>query len=286
MKITFTIILTLLQILTFGQPNEWDTESIKKNKVKEIRVVVSVPKTNPEHPFMLWRKASFDNDGRLIESNCKHCLYQSHRPEASSADLIRKYTYNNDRVIRIDEMGFEESTVVFQYDTLGKKRLKITSDNKGERTSVAIDYFDDAGRIILVWEIEFAGAYSFGDSIAQVFFDKTEWTYKNSEIFEQTYNTEELVNLGSQIRKSDFAVFQTSFDIHELERILMKIDLSFLKPWSKVRIVKTRKKVFQHNMDSKTGTTFFLDKTGLILREEKEIANMMKTFIYQYDYYN
>ena len=286
MKISSTIILTLIQFLAFGQPNEWDIESIKKNKVKEVRIVFDVPKTNPEHPFMLWRQASFDRQGRVSESNCKHCLYQSHRPEGSFADLIQKYTYDNGRLVKIEEIGFDKSVVSIAYDTLRNRILETIVDDKGQRTSLEIKYLNESGRKILSWKIEFGGAYEFDDSVAQVFFDKTEWQYNKKESFTQIYNSDELVNMGSQIRKSDFLVLQTSFDIQEIEIIIKKTDLSFLKPWSRVRTEKNKDKIFEHNVERKTGTTYFLGKNGLIEKEEKPIADKLKTFIYQYSYYN
>lgn len=286
MKISSAIILTLIQFLALGQPNEWDIESIKRNKVKEVRIVVEVPKTNPAHPLMLWRQASFDTQGRLLESNCKHCLYQSHRPEGSIADLIRKYTYDNGRLAKIDEKGFEQSVVSIAYDTLKSRVLETTVDDKGQRTSLEIRYLDEKGRNLLAWKIEFGVGYEFDDSIAQVFFDKTEWQYHKQEFFTQTYNSDELVNMGSHISKNDFAIFQTSFDIDEIETIIKRTDLSFLKPWRRVRTQKNKDKIFQHNVDSKTGTTYFLGHTGLIEKEEKLIGDKLKTFIYQYSYYN
>ena len=214
MKFLSTIMLTLVHFVVFGQPGEWDIESIKANKVKEIRIAVEVPKTNPEHPFMLWWQGSFGRDGKIIESNCKHCIGRTHH-RVNSADLIQKYYYDNGLLMKIDKLGFEESVITFTYDTIKDRIFEIITGNDGQRTSVAIQYLDKMGRKILLWRVEFDGAYEFGDSVAQVFFDKTEWQYQKQEFFTQKYNSDELVNMGSHIGKGDFSILQTSFEIDE-----------------------------------------------------------------------
>lgn len=285
MKFLPTIIYIFIHFVVYGQPSEWDIESLKAKKVREVRIIIEVPKTNPEHPFMLWWQGSFGKDGKIIESNCKTCIGRTHH-QVNSTDLIKKYSYHQGRLAKIDKLGFEESVISYTYDTIKARILETTADKHGQRTSVAIEYLDKMGRRIQLWQIEFDRAYEFGDSVAQVFFDKTEWEYHNQESFTQTYNSDELVNMGSNISKSDFSIFQTSFDIDEIESIIKTTDLSFLKPWSRVRTEMNKDKIFQHNVDSKTGTTYFRGQSGLIEKEEKVIATKLMTFIYQYSYYN
>src|SRR6187549_2947593 len=155
MKITIILFLTLLQFCALGQPDRWDKEPIKRNRVQEVSIYVAVPKTNPEHPKMLWRQASFDSEGRLIESNCKGCYVETHRPGGWSADVIEKFSYEGNRLVKIDIMDFEKSTVHYYYNNEGDKRLKITTDKNGERTGTALEYLDKVGREILVYNIEF-----------------------------------------------------------------------------------------------------------------------------------
>ena len=82
MKITATIVLTLVCFGLLGQPSEWDREVIVKNKVKDVLVYTRVPKTNPDYfkepiGLMLISETNFDKSGQVIRTNCKNCYYIS-----------------------------------------------------------------------------------------------------------------------------------------------------------------------------------------------------------------
>jgi hypothetical protein len=283
MKLCFAFIAVLCQILAVAQPDEWDGETIKRNKVKGVAIVVERPNTRLDHPPRILQEFSFDEAGRVTNRRCKDCLIRFH-VEPPSADHRIDFTYVNGKLVRMDEVGFEKTATELHYDSVKNRVLKTTTDDKSERTSIALEYLDRNGRKILSWQIDFESAYEYDDGIGQVFFDKTEWTHTSTGTFRQTYLTEELVNTGSVINKTSFTVFQTSLNLDEIENTLKEIDLTFLKPRKPMQTEKNRIRIFEHMAGSDKGKSFYFDKNGLIVKEVRDIEKGQLTFLYQYVY--
>jgi hypothetical protein len=178
MKFTVSIFLTLIQFGLLGQPSELDKDIIKKNKVRDVLVYTRVPKTNPDYfvepkGLMLISETNFDKEGKVTQSNCKNCYIVTHREEGCCADVIQKFFYKNDRLLRIDEIDFYKSTSLFFYDSVNNRRLVIGLDRNDERNKTKIEYFDNQGREITTIEIDFDNIWVKGDTVYQVFIRKT-----------------------------------------------------------------------------------------------------------------
>lgn len=288
MKSTVTILLTLIKFCVLGQSSQWDKNVIKANKVEQVSIYGKVPKTNPAHPLKLKKQLSFDNEGRVIESICKDCTQQFHRADGKfSADVIEKYSYENDKISKIEREEFEESTDLFYYSKSGDRRLKITTDKKGERVALELSHLDKEGREILTYNVDFDVPYPSGDSVSQIFISKSSTKYEPNKVIRQTYNSDELVNMGRTIHTSIFKIFNSSVVPSEIENTLNALDLSFLKPWNKeITEVTTDKIQTKNGETNKVKTTYIKDKNGLIVQEIEDMGTWTRESAYEYTYRN
>jgi len=286
MKITATILLTLVCFGLLGQPSEWDREVIVKNKVKDVLVYTQVPKTNPDYfkepiGLMLISETNFDKSGQVIRTNCKNCYYISDTDGDCCSDVIEKFFYKNDRLIKVEAMDFHKSTSLYSYDTLNNRRLVIGLDRNDERNKTKIEYFDQQGREVWRIEIDFDNIWVKGDTVYQVFISKTFTTYN-----QQTKTTEEFGRgFGSNIDRLEFEIFKNSQDIDEIEKAFKVLDLSHLESRSKLTTYYDDKGREKKIVDAKDGTaltTYTRNKNGLIKGEEKRMPKF--TFEYEYQY--
>ncbi len=288
MKITATIVLTLVCFGLLGQPSEWDRKVIVKNKVKDVLVYARVPKTNSDYykepiGLMLISETTFDKSGQVAQTNCKNCYYVSHGD--CCPDVIQKFFYKNSRLIRVEEMDFHKSTLLYSYDTLNLRRLVIGLDRNDERNKTKIEHFDKQERQTWRIEIDFDNIWVKGDTVYQVFISKTFTTYN-----QQTKTTEEFGRgFGSNIDRSIFETFKNSNDIDEIEKIFTALDLSFFESRSKLTTYyddKGREEKIVDERDGTTITTYTRNKNGLIKREEKRMTNDKFEYEYQYRLWN
>jgi hypothetical protein len=288
MKSTVTILLTLIQFCVLGQSSQWDKNVIKTNKVDQVSIYAKVPKTNPAHPLKLKKQFLFDNEGRITESICKDCTQQFHRADGKfSADVIEKYFYENGRILKIERKEFEESTDLFYYNKSGDRRLKVTTDNKGERVALELSHLDKEGRETLTYDIDFDVPYPFGDSVSQVFIDKSSTNYESDKVIRQTYNSDELVNMGRTVHTSTFKIFSSSILPAEIENTLAALDLSFLKPWNKeITEIATDKIQVKNGETNKVKTTYTKDQNGLIVQGVEDMGTWTSESVYEYTYRN
>jgi hypothetical protein len=285
MKVIVSILLTLIHLNLLGQPSEWNKDVIKKNKVKGVLVYTQVPKTNPDYfkepkGLMLISETAFDKEGRVIQSNCKNCYIEEHKEGDCCADVIQKFFYKNEKLLRVEEMDFYKSTSLYAYDTLNNRRLVIRLDRKDERNKTKIEYFDIHGREISTIEIDFDDIWIEGDTVSQVFMSKTLTSYS-----QKTKTTEELGRgFGSKIERVKFETFKKSNDIDEIEKVFKSLDLSFLESRSKLTTHYDDRgrevKIVDEN-DGATLTTYTRAKNGLIKKEEL----VMPKFKFQYEYH-
>lgn len=288
MKSTVTIILTLIQFCVLGQSSQWDKNVIKKNKVEQVSIYSKVPKTNPEHPLSLRNQFSFDSEGRIIESVCKGCTQQTHRQDGRfSADVIEKYSYENDKIIKIERIEFEESSDHFYYSKSGDKRLKITKDKKGERIALELSHLDKEGQETVTYNLDFDFPYPSGDSVSQVFITKSLTDYARNKVIRQAYNSDELVNMGQTVHTSTFKVFNSSIVPSEVESALNTLDQSFLKLWNKeITEITTDQIQIKNGETNAVKTTYTKDKNGLIVQETENMGKWTRELVYQYGYRN
>jgi hypothetical protein len=288
MKSTVTIILTLIQFCVLGQSIQWDKNVIKANKIGQVSIYAKVPKTNPAHPLMLEKQFSFDNEGRIVESLCKDCTMQTHRADGRfSADVIEKYSYENDKIVKIERMEFEASTDLFYYNKSGDRKLKVTTNKDGERVALELSHFDKEGREILTYDIDFDVPHPSGDSVSQIFIDKSSTKYESNKVIRQTYNSDELVNMGRTIHTSTFIIFNSSIVPAEIENALNTLDQSFLKPWNKeITEITTEKVKIINGETSAVKTTYTKDKNGLITQGTEDMGTWTSESVYQYAYRN
>jgi hypothetical protein len=286
MKFTVTISLLLFQVLAFGQPEQWDKDVIKANKIQEVNIFTQVPKTNPEHPLMLWRQASFDSAGRLFQSNCKGCYIQTHREGGWTADIMKKFSYENERLIRIDWKAFDNRTIHFHYDESGFKRLRVTFDKDNKRIGLALEYLDKELRETLIYDFNFEMAHTFDDSVSQVDIERTTYQYELGKVTKQTYHSDELVYMGRTIHRSVLDILSSSNDLGLVESTIQRLDLQFLKPWYQEITQTKADKIQTMGVTGDIRVTFYLDANGLIKKEEKLIGTRMREFEYHYKYRN
>jgi hypothetical protein len=290
MKIEVSIFLTLIQFGLLGQPSELDKEVIKKNRVRDVLVYTRVPQTNPDYfvepkGLMLISETTFDNEGRVTQSNCKNCYIVSHRDEGCCADVIQKFVYKNDRLLKIDVMDFYKSTSLFFYDTINNRTLVLGLDRNDERNKSKIEYFDNHGREISTLEIDFDNIWVKGDTVYQVFIRKTMTTYT-----QQTKTTEEFGQaFGSNIALVNFNTFKNSNDIDEIEKTFNSIDISFLKSRNKLITYyddKGREQKIVDGYDGTTLITYTRDKNGLIKKVQKVMPKYTFEHEYQYKFWD
>jgi hypothetical protein len=289
MKSTVTILLTLIQFSVLGQSSQWDKNVIKTNKVEQVSIYAKVPKTNPAHPLSLKKQFSFDNEGRIIESLCKDCTQQTHRQDGRfSADVVEKYSYENDKILKIQRIEFEESVDHFYYSKSGDRQLIVTTDKNGERTALELTCLDKEGRETLTYKLDFDSPYPYGDSVSQIFITKSATKYEPNKVIRQTYNSDELVNMGRTIHISTFNMLNSSIVPDEIERYLNALDQSFLKPLYKEEISETatHKIQIRHIETDKIKTTYVKDQNGLIVQEIEDMGNWTSESVYQYTYRN
>ena len=286
MKITATIILTLVCFGLLGQPSEWDREVIAKNKVNEVLVYTRVPRTNPDYfkepkGLMLISETTFDKSGQVTQTNCKNCYIISDTDGACCADVIQKFIYNYDRLSRVEEMDFHKSTLLYSYDTLNYRRLVIGLDRNNERNKTKIEHFDNQGREIWTIEMDFDNIWVKGDTVFHIFIIKTVTTYNRL-----TKTTEEFGRgFGSNIDRLRFETFKNSNDIDEIEKRFEVLGLSFLESQNKLTTYYDEKGREEKIVDEKDGTilaTYTRNKKGLIKKEEKRMQKF--TFEYEYHY--
>jgi hypothetical protein len=285
MKITVSIFLTLIQFGLLGQPSELDKEVIKKNKIKDVLVYTRIPKTNPNYylepmGLMLISEMTFDNEGRVVQSNCKNCYFVTSE-EDCCADVIQKFFYKNDRLIRVEEMDFYKSTSLYSYDTVNNKKLIIGLDRNDERKRIKIEYFDIRGREISTLEIDFNNIWILGDTVYQIFIRNTLTKYN-----QHTKTTEKFgLGFGSNIEKVKFDIFKKSNDINDIEKVFNSLDLSFLESRSKLTTHYDDNGREVKIVDENDGTilkTYTRNKNGLIIKEHRVMP--MFTFEYEYHY--
>jgi hypothetical protein len=288
MKSTVTILLMLIQFCVLGQSSQWDNNVIKINKVDQVSIYAKVPKTNPAHPLKLKKQFAFDSEGRIVVSICKDCTQQFHRADGKfSADVIEKCSYENSKLLKIERKEFEESTDLFYYNKSGDRRLKVRTDNKGERVALALSHLDKQGRETLTYDVDFDVPYPSGDSVSQVFIDKSSTKYESDKIIRQTYNSSELVNMGRTVHISIFKIFNSSIVPAEIENTLSALDLTFLKPWNKeITEVATEKIQIKNGETNKVKTTYIKDKNGLIVQEIEDMRTWTRESVYEYTYRN
>jgi hypothetical protein len=282
MKFTVAILLSLSQLLAFGQPEQWDIDVIKTNRVQEVEIFTQVPKTNPEYPLMLWRQASFDSTGRLVQSNCKRCYMQTHREGDWTSDIVQKFSYENARLTRIDWKAFDNRTILFHYADSGFKRLRITLDKNNQRIGLALEYLDKALRETLIYDFDFEMTHAVDDSASQVDISKTTYQYELGRVTKQTYHSDELVDMGRTIHRSVLDVLSTSNDLKLIETTIERLDLRFLKPWYQEATQTKADKIHTIGDNGDIKATFYLDTNGLIRKEEKLIGTRMREFEYHY----
>ena len=290
MKFTFSIFLTLIQFGLLGQPSELDKEVIKQNRVRDVLVYTRVPKTNPDYfiepkGLMLISETTFDNEGRVTQSNCKNCYIETHREGGCCSDVTKKFIYKNNRLARVEEMDFHKSTLLYSYDTINNRRLVIGLDRNDERNITKIEYFDKQGREISTMEIDFDNIWVKGDTIYQVFISKTLTTYN-----QQTKTTEEFGRgFGSNIETVKFETFKNSNDIDEIEKVFNSMDISFLESRSKLTTHyddKRRELKIVDENDGTTLTTYTRNRNGLIKKVERVMPKFTFELEYHYRFWN
>lgn len=235
---------------------------------------------------MLTKQFTFDSEGRISESTCKDCAVQMHRADGRlSADVVEKYYYENNRILKIERKDFEESTDQFYYSSSGDKRLKVTTDKNGERIALELSDLDKEGQEILTYNIDFDVPYPSGDSVSQIFIDKSLTDYQSNKVIRQTFRSDELVNMGRTIHVSTFKIFKSSFTPIEVENALASLHKNFLKLWS-IEVTKsdTNKIQTKDKRTNKVKATYHKDSKGLITNSEEEYGDGTKELVYKYQY--
>ena len=184
MKITATLLMTLLQFPVMGQLNVWDKDAIIGNHIRTLNIYVLVPKTNPEHPLMLLQQYSFDSTGRVIKEVCKGCAGWIGGPRT---DVVQELIYEHDKLVKINRTGFEKETIYFSYEI--NKRLAVTEIEDGERVGIKLEYLDSRARDILTYEAAFRNYYTIKDSVHQVNLSKEINTYDGQNIITEMYGS-------------------------------------------------------------------------------------------------
>jgi hypothetical protein len=290
MKFTVSILLTLIQFGLLGQPSEWNQATVKNNKVKEVLVYTKVPKTNPDYfkkprGLMLISETTFDNFGRVTHYNCKGCYQVTDTDGDCCRDVVQNFYYAQGKLIRIEEMDFHKSTLLFSYDSLNHRRLVIGLDRNDKRNKIKFEYFDQQGREVTTMELDFGNTYTKGDTIFQVFITKVVSTY------DKLVKTKEEFG-GCFYRNMDkvkFEVFKTSTDINEIENTFKTLNLSFIEPRGKWTILyddKGNEMEIADKNDDKFLTTYTRTKKGLISIEVIKKPAYTFEHVYHYRYWN
>ena len=284
MKYLFSILLVTIQFKVLGQPSDWDKAVLRKNKVKDVSVYARVPKTNPEHPLMLWRQFSFDSAGRVTRKNCRRCDVSMHN---GTFDVIETFQYEKDHLVRIERQGRDKESIDFLYNNLGGKRVGVTKNEQGERIEVTLEYLDSLGRETLEYAITFANSYNAKDSVYQVHLSKREIKYGTETVTTETYGSHDFVDFGQAVHVLTFDYFKASNNVEEIEKVLLSMDLKLSNTGHRIITKRYKEKIEVKN--SKTGETvnvYYLDDKGLIKEEERLVGKRIQEFEYHYSVLN
>jgi hypothetical protein len=284
------LLMTLIQLSTFGQLSHWTQGAVIKNKLKLVLVYTKVPKTNPDYyieprGLMAISETKFDANGLVTEELCKSCAVRFHSDGAPNADVIQKYSYDKNRLIRIDKTSFDKSTSLFYYDTLKKRRLVIGLGKADERNEVKIEFYNNKNQEIETFEIDFKSIWDEGDSIYQVFLNKSMSTYKEITKTKKEFG----YGFGTNLDKKRFKVFKNSFDFDEISKTFESLNYDHLELWNHLTTYYDSEgnelKVIDEK-DKKPIREYKRDKNGLIKTERIHFPKYTFEHLYKYKFWN
>lgn len=287
MKITFLIILSLVQFSVHGQLSQWNQETVMKNKIETVSVFQKVPKANPEYydkprGFMSIYQTKFDPSGLLIEEVCKDCVFCSHCDQ-HSVDVSEKYYYKNRKLIRKEISRFEKSTLLFYYDTLKNRMLEIGLDENNLRNTVKIKYLNTDGKEISGFGIDFDDALIKPDSVIQIFLTKsiTEYKRKSQTLKEFSFY------VGTKIDRQRFEIFKNSSDIETISKTFETLNYSHLELRKHITTYYDAAGDELKEVDETNGMTireYQRDKKGLIKTEIIYWPKFTAKYVYRYKF--
>lgn len=280
MKITVTLLMTLLQLPLMGQLNVWDKDAITGNHIRTLNIYVPVPKTNPEHPLMLLQQYSFDSTGRVIKEVCKGCTGWV---GGSRTDVVHDLIYEHDKLVKINRTGLEKETIYFFYDI--NKRIAITEIENGERVGIKLEYLDSRARDTLTYEAAFRNYYTIKDSVHQVNLKKEINTYDGQNIIIERYGSRDFIGFGQAIHTLAFTILYESKSPVEIEQALMSLNLQISQSGGQ-RLVRERNKerIQIKNKDTNEITAVYtLNEKGLVTEQQRVTGTDTLRFEYHYE---
>jgi len=242
MKLHFLIFLLFQSLFIFSQEKR-NEEVMKRNKVEKVSNYMVVPKTNPDYltepvGLMLISEKFFNEDGKEIKSNCFNCAMAEN---SGFKDVNKTYFYDNDRLVKMNEIGFDTISVEYLYFEKQLKNIELKVNNKGNRIGLNFIELDKQGNELKRKEFSFESANELNDF--NVYYDLTKKTYSKNKI-------EETIQYRSfRISLEDLKIVKTSKDLSEIENTINNFEES---------IKSDRYKQF---------TTYLLDSKNALIEE-------------------
>ena len=219
MKLHFLIFILFQSLFIFSQEKR-NEDVMKKNKVEKVSNYMVVPKTNPDYwtepiGLMLISEIFFNEDGKEIKSNCFNCAISS---DSGSNDIYKTYFYENDRLVKMNEIGFDTINVEYLYFEKQLKNIEFKVNNKGDRIGLNFIELDKQGNELKRKEFNFESANELNDF--NVYYDLTKKTYSKNKI-------EETIQYRSfRISLEDLKIVKTSKDLLEIENTINNFEKS------------------------------------------------------------
>jgi hypothetical protein len=260
MKFNF-LILDLFQSLFIFSQEGWNQNILKKNKVEKVSSYMVVPKTNPDYwtepiGLMLISENFFNKNGKEIKSICFNCAKASH---SDSKDIKKTYFYDNDRLVKMNKIGFDTINIEYLYFENQLKNIELKVNNKGDRVGLNIIELDKQGSELQRKEFDFDSANELNDF--EVYYDLTKKMYSENKI-------EEIIKSKSfRISMEDLKIVKTSKDLLEIEKAIDNFEKS---------VKSDRYKDF---------TTYFFDtKNTLKEKRTRYDSNKSREDVIKYNY--
>lgn len=213
MRFNFLILGLFHSLFVFSQEG-WNQNVLKKNKVEKVSSYRVVPKTNPDYwtepvGLMLISEIFFNENGREIKSTCFNCAMASH---SDSKDIKKTYFYDNDRLVKMNEIGFDTINIEYLYFENQLKNIELKVNNKGDRIGLNIIELDKQGSELQRKEFDFDSANELNDF--NVYCHLTKKIYSENKI-EETIQSKSF-----RISMEDLKIVKASKDLLEIEKAI------------------------------------------------------------------
>ncbi len=278
------LLFALLFFSLAHSQEQWPAETIKRNNVFSVSVYVEVPKTNPDYfvepiGLMFISETQFDESGRIVKDSCRSCLFVSHGP---SHDILEQYSYDEKgNLATMKKRSSDTINTTYSYFENRDRKLELTTDANGKRTGVTVVKTDDMKREIERSELDIRSVTAENHWV-HILFEKREY----SDRLKKEWLWREVFDIG----ESQLETLRTSFDVSELEKVLVgiqnnkRLDLS---------VTPNKPKVFSYNRDgylkkisdnAREVQKFYYDKNGLLARSSLRLPQYKGTYKYIYKF--